>query len=43
MKAFVLVCLEFPSEHDRLHQGLDYIGYLRYFIDFNCIRVVLKT
>ena len=29
-----LICLEHSSKHDKLHQGLDYIAYLRYGIDF---------
>ena len=36
----VLVCLEYLSKHDRLHQGLDYIVYC---IDFDRIIVVLKV
>ena len=30
----VLVCLEYPSKHIKLHQGLDYIVYSQYCIDF---------
>ena len=39
----VLVCLEYPNIHSKLHQGLDYIVYLWYCIDFDCITVVLKV
>ena len=39
----VLMCLEYPSKHDKLHQGLDYIVHLWYWIDFDCISVVLKV
>ena len=34
--------LNSPNKHSRLHQDLDYIVYLRYCIDFDCITVVLK-
>ena len=37
------VCLEYQQKHGRLHQGFDYIVYLRYFIDFDCIDVVLNV
>ena len=33
----VLICLEYPSKHSKLHQGLDYIVYLWCCIDFDCI------
>ena len=33
----VLVCLEYSSKHSKLHQGLDYIVYLWYCIDFESI------
>ena len=39
----VLVCLEYSSKNGMLHQGLDYIVYLWYCIDFDCITVVLKV
>ena len=39
----VFVSLEYPSRHDRLLQGLDYIVYLLYCIDFYFITVVLKV
>ena len=39
----VLVCLEYPDKHDKLHQGLEYIVYLRYCIDSNYITVVFKV
>ena len=32
-----LVCLKYPSEHNSLHQGLYYIVYLWYCIDFYLI------
>ena len=35
----VLVCPESLSKHGTLHQGLDYIPYLRYCIDFDCMTV----
>ena len=38
----VLACLEYPSKHVKLHQGLDDIVYLQYCLDFDCITVVLK-
>ena len=39
----VFVCSEYPSKHVKLHRSLDYIVYLRYCIEFNCIAVVLKV
>ena len=36
----VLVCLEYPSKHHKLHQGLDYMVYLQYCIDFDGITVL---
>ena len=39
----VLVCLEYPHKHGKLHQGLDYIVYLLYCIDFDCVIVFLKV
>ena len=39
----VLVHLKYPSKHGKLHQGLDYIVYLQYFINFDCITVVVKV
>ena len=38
----VLVCLKYQSKQNRLHQSLDYIVYLWYCIDFDCITAVLK-
>ena len=38
-----VVCLEYPSKHGKLHQGLHYIVYLWYCNDFNCITEVLKV
>ena len=38
----VLSFLEHQGKHDMLHQGLDYIVYLRYCIDFDLIKVYLK-
>ena len=38
-----LVCLEYPSKHDRLYQDVDYSVYLQYCIDFHCITVVLRV
>ena len=35
--------MEHPSKHGELHQGLDYIIYLRYCINFNCVPVILKA
>ena len=39
----VLVCLKYLSKHRRLHQGLDYIVYSQYCIEFDCITSVLKV
>ena len=39
----ILVCLEYPLKHSRLHQGLDNIVYLWHCLDFDCIIVVLKV
>ena len=39
----VLICFEYPSKHGRLHQGLHYIVYLWYCIDFDNIAIVLKV
>ena len=41
--AVFLIGLEYPSEHSKLYQGLDYIVYSRYCIDFDYITVVLKV
>ena len=43
IRGVVLVCLEYPSKHSRLHQGLDYIAYLLCCIGFDCITIVLKV
>ena len=37
---WVLVSLKYPSKHDRLHQGPDYIVH---GIDFDCATVVLRV
>ena len=37
-----MICLEYPIKHSWLHQGLIYIVYLGYCIDFYFITVVLK-
>ena len=34
--------MEYPSKH-KLHQDLDYINYLQYCINFDCITAVLKV
>ena len=39
----VLACVESPSKQGKLHEGLDYIVYLRYSIEFDCITVILKV
>ena len=39
----VLACLEYLSKHSKLHEGLDYMVYLRHEVDFDCITVVLKV
>ena len=39
----VLVCLEYPSKHGMLDRYVDYIVYLWYCIDFECITVVFKV
>ena len=39
IRSAVLKCLEYPNKHGWLHQGLDYIVYLRYCIDFDSITV----
>ena len=33
----VLLSLEYPSKHSGLHQGLDYLVHLRYYINFDYI------
>ena len=43
MSGEVLVCLEYLSKHSRLPKGLDYIIHLWYWIDFDCIEVILKV
>ena len=35
--------LEYSSEHGKQHQDQDYIIDFRYYIDFNCITVVLNV
>ena len=37
----LLACLRYPNKDSRLHQGRDYITYLQYCIDFDCITVAL--
>ena len=37
-----LVCLEYASKHEKLHQGLDYIIQL-HCIALDCIKAVLKV
>ena len=39
----VLGCLENQSKHSKLHQGLNYIVYLLYYIDYDCITVFWKV
>ena len=38
-----LVCLEYADKHGRLHQRLNYIVYIWYCIDFDCIIVALQA
>ena len=37
-----LVFLEYSNKHGKLHEGLDYIVYLQYWSNLDCITVVLK-
>ena len=34
ISGWISVCFECPSKHSKLHQGVDYIIYLLYYIDF---------
>ena len=34
---------QYLSKYGGLHQDLDYIVYLQYWIDFDCIKVVLEA
>ena len=36
----VLDYFEYPSKHEKLHQGVDYIIHLRYYIFFDFIIIV---
>ena len=38
-----LISLENPSKRGRLHQGLDYIVYLRCCIVFGCSTIVFES
>ena len=33
----VLLCLEYPSKVSSLHEYFNYIVYIQYYIDFDCI------